>query len=125
MARRQSLDGRRYEAYATLEPIKNLLLQMFMGEKFGRDSVWESYLGEKVRVTDISMDAILGQRIVSMGDVMKLKVGSTIMLEQSPEDDVELLCGGIPMMEGKLGKAGDKKAIKVSKIVNKRMRDLI
>lgn len=26
--------------YATLEPIRELLLQMFMGEKFGRDSIW-------------------------------------------------------------------------------------
>ena len=24
--------------YATLEPVRELLLQMFMGEKFGRDS---------------------------------------------------------------------------------------
>ncbi|MGE4561719.1 MAG: flagellar motor switch protein FliM, partial [Rhodospirillales bacterium] len=26
--------------YATLEPVRELLLQMFMGEKFGRDSIW-------------------------------------------------------------------------------------
>ena len=30
--------------YATLEPIRKLLLQQFMGEKFGRDSIWESHL---------------------------------------------------------------------------------
>ena len=29
--------------YATLEPVRELLLQMFMGEKFGRDSIWESH----------------------------------------------------------------------------------
>ena len=28
--------------YATLEPVRDLLLQMFMGEKFGRDSIWEN-----------------------------------------------------------------------------------
>ena len=26
--------------YASLEPVRDLLLQMFMGEKFGRDSIW-------------------------------------------------------------------------------------
>jgi flagellar motor switch protein FliM len=28
--------------YATLEPVRELLLQQFMGEKFGRDSIWET-----------------------------------------------------------------------------------
>src|SRR5687767_148250 len=27
--------------YATIEPIRGVLLQMFMGEKFGRDPIWE------------------------------------------------------------------------------------
>ena len=33
--------------YATLEPVRELLLQMFMGEKFGRDSIWETHLAER------------------------------------------------------------------------------
>src|SRR6185436_14299387 len=81
--------------YATLEPIKELLLQMFMGEKFGRDSIWESHLGKEVRSTDLKLDAILGQKRVLMSDVVNLKVGSTIVLEQQPDDDITLMCGGI------------------------------
>src|SRR5512138_3431141 len=34
--------------YATLEPVRELLLQMFMGEKFGRDSIWETHLAEEL-----------------------------------------------------------------------------
>src|SRR5476649_290082 len=34
--------------YATLEPIRKLLLQQFMGEKFGRDSIWESHLATEL-----------------------------------------------------------------------------
>src|SRR3954465_13158321 len=30
--------------YATLEPIRKMLLQQFMGEKFGRDNIWEGHL---------------------------------------------------------------------------------
>jgi len=33
--------------YATLEPVRELLLQQFMGEKFGRDSIWETHLAEE------------------------------------------------------------------------------
>ncbi|MBT5161090.1 MAG: flagellar motor switch protein FliM, partial [Alphaproteobacteria bacterium] len=34
--------------YATLEPIRELLLQQFMGEKFGRDTIWESHLATEL-----------------------------------------------------------------------------
>lgn len=111
--------------YATLEPIKELLLQMFMGEKFGRDSIWENHLGKEVRSTDLKLDAMLGQKRVKMSDVVNLKVGSTIVLEQSPDDDISLMCGGIPMMTGKLGKMGENKAVKVTEIVNKRMKEIM
>ena len=39
--------------YATLEPVRELLLQMFMGEKFGRDSIWETHLAEELWLTVI------------------------------------------------------------------------
>ena len=34
--------------YATIEPIRGVLLQMFMGEKFGRDSTWEQHLASEI-----------------------------------------------------------------------------
>ena len=34
--------------YATIEPIRNVLLQMFMGEKFGRDPIWEGHFATEV-----------------------------------------------------------------------------
>lgn len=111
--------------YATLEPIKGLLLQMFMGEKFGRDSMWEDHLGKEVRSTPVEVNAILGQKMLNLGDITKFKVNSTIILDQEPDEDVTLMCGGIPMMTGKLGKMGEKKAIKVNRIVNKKMRDML
>ena len=42
--------------YATIEPIRDVLLQMFMGEKFGRDPTWEGHLAtEKARPKSQSM----------------------------------------------------------------------
>ncbi|RZJ29665.1 MAG: flagellar motor switch protein FliM, partial [Brevundimonas sp.] len=34
--------------YATLEPIRKMLLQQFMGEKFGRDNIWEGHLATEL-----------------------------------------------------------------------------
>src|ERR1700691_6432705 len=44
--------------YSTLEPIRKLLLQQFMGEKFGRDSIWESHLATELWSTSIEIEAI-------------------------------------------------------------------
>src|SRR5204862_637614 len=45
--------------YATIEPIRSVLLQMFMGEKFGRDPVWEGHFATEVAQAQISVDAVL------------------------------------------------------------------
>ncbi len=45
--------------YATIEPIRNVLLQMFMGEKFGRDPIWEGHFATEVAQAEIAVDAVL------------------------------------------------------------------
>ena len=66
--------------YATLEPVRELLLQMFMGEKFGRDSIWETHLAEELWMTDVDLEAVIDTQIMKLADVFDLKVGSQIML---------------------------------------------
>ncbi len=100
--------------HATLEPIRDLLLQMFMGEQFGHDSVWESHLDKEVRQTSIEIEAVLDEKKISLGDVMDLKVGSTLLLNRSASDDIILKCGDVPVSKGKLGRAGENIAISLS-----------
>jgi flagellar motor switch protein FliM len=45
--------------YATIEPIRDVLLQMFMGEKFGRDPTWEAHLATEMGQAEIAVDAVL------------------------------------------------------------------
>ena len=92
--------------YATLEPIRELLLQMFMGEKFGRDSIWESHLASELWITHVEIEAVLDDQMMSLRDVMALEVGSTVMLNCTPGSRVRLCCGGVPLMAGKMGRTG-------------------
>ena len=73
--------------HTTLEPIRDLLLQMFMGDNFGQDTVWEKHLGKELRSTNITMDAVLHEKMVTLKDVMSFKVGTTVLLDCTPEDD--------------------------------------
>ena len=99
--------------FATLEPIRELLLQMFMGEKFGRDSIWEGHLSKELYRTDVEINAILGEMTLSLRDVMNLKVGSTIFLETKAEDLIELRCGELPMFTGRMGRRDKSIAIRL------------
>jgi flagellar motor switch protein FliM len=100
--------------YATLEPVRELLLQMFMGEKFGRDSIWETHLAEELWMTDIDLTAILDEQTLSLGQIFDLKVGSQLMLNATPDSLVDIRCGNIPMFKGTMGRKGDHIAVRIS-----------
>jgi len=99
--------------YATLEPARELLLQMFMGEKFGRDSIWETHLAEELWMTEIELTAVMDEQTMRLKDVFDLRVGSRIMFNANPDSPVEMRCGDIPMYTGKMGRKGDRVSIQV------------
>ena len=99
--------------YATIEPVRELLLQRFMGEKFGRDSIWENHLANELWHTEVPVDAVLDEQTMSLGEVMGLEVGQTLLLNTAPDADVHLRCSGIAMMTGKMGRVGKYVAVKI------------
>src|SRR5437868_5789912 len=105
--------------YATLEPIRELLLQQFMGEKFGRDSIWESHLATELWSTTVDIDAILDEMQMPLNKVMNLKVGDTVMLNATPESKVEMRCRGVPLLKGRMGRVGSSVAIKVDEAIKR------
>ena len=110
--------------HATLEPVRDLLLQMFMGENFGKDTVWEKYLGKELRGANIEIEAIFDEKEVSLRDIMSLKVGSTMLLDCSPDDDITLRCGGIPVTTGTLGRVKENVAISIHDAVKQKSREV-
>jgi flagellar motor switch protein FliM len=99
--------------YATLEPVRDMLLQMFMGEKFGRDSVWENHLAREMRQTVVELDAVLDEQVVSLQDVMRLEVGSVLLLGAAPDGEIVLRCGSVPMLGGRMGRKGERLAVRI------------
>jgi flagellar motor switch protein FliM len=99
--------------YATLEPIRKLLLQQFMGEKFGRDSIWENHLATELWSTRVEIDAILDEQRLPLNRVMNLQVGQTIMLNAGPDSPIELRCGGVPLLKGRMGRVGSSVAVRI------------
>lgn len=105
--------------YATLEPIRELLLQMFMGEKFGRDSIWESHLATELWQTDIEIDAVLDRQMMTLNDVINFKVGTRLMFNATASAEVELRCGEKPMFAGRMGRKGNNIAVCVDRTLTR------
>jgi flagellar motor switch protein FliM len=86
--------------YATIEPIRDVLLQMFMGEKFGRDPIWEGHLATEIGQAEMAVD-------------------DTLTLEIKPDALVTVRCGPVTLTEGRMGRVGDRVAVRIAKPLRK------
>ncbi|ACB22830.1 flagellar motor switch protein FliM [Methylobacterium sp. PvP062] len=101
--------------YATIEPIRELLTQSFMGEKLGRDHVWEGHLATEIWQADVTMDAVLHEMMLPLKQVMSLKVGETLMFDAKPSDLITVRCGDWALTQGRIGRVDGHIAVQVTR----------
>lgn len=101
--------------YATLEPVRELLLQMFMGEKFGRDSIWENHLATELWFTEVPIEAVLDEVSTTLGDVLEWEEGMFLPLQATPDSPIQVRCGNMPMFTGSMGRKGGNIAVRIDK----------
>jgi flagellar motor switch protein FliM len=99
--------------YAAIEPIRDLLLQSFMGEKLGRDPVWEGPLATEIWQADVAVEAVLHEMRLPLKRVLSLTVGDTILFDTRPDDLVTLRCGDWVLTQGRAGRLDEKIAVQV------------
>jgi flagellar motor switch protein FliM len=99
--------------YATIEPIRELLLQSFMGEKLGRDPTWEGHLATEVFSASVDLEAVLHEMQMPLRSIVNLKKGDTILFDVKADPVVQIRCGDQPVTEGRMGRLGDNIAVQV------------
>jgi flagellar motor switch protein FliM len=105
--------------YATLEPVREILLQGFLGEKFGRDAIWEAHLAGQLWNTKVPIQAVLDTVEMPLRDVLNLEVGTRIPLTVGMDADIRLICGDLPMFIGKMGRKSGNIAIQVQERIDR------
>jgi flagellar motor switch protein FliM len=108
--------------YATLEPIRKMLLQQFMGEKFGRDNIWEGHLATELWSTRMEVAAVLDEIRMPLGKVMNMKVGDTFFLDANSDSPIELKCGTVPLTQGRMGRLGYNVAVRLDSPLSTRAK---
>lgn len=101
--------------YATIEPIRELLLQSYMGEKLGRDHIWEGHLASEIWQSRLDVTAVLHQTEMPLNRVLDLKVGDTLLFDVRGDPMVSIRCGDMPISEGRIGRIGDNMAIQLAR----------
>ena len=103
--------------YATLEPVRDQLSQQFMGERFGRDSIWENHLISEIMETDVQVSAVLEERTVPLAEVLGIKPGMQITFPHRAGTPihVRLQCGQTQLFQGRLGQLHGSSAVKIER----------
>ncbi|TDQ66667.1 flagellar motor switch protein FliM [Maritalea mobilis] len=104
--------------YATIEPIREQLLQMFMGEKFGRDPIWEGHLASEIFAAETELEAVLHEWEIPLSHAMNISAGDTLMFERTPNDPVSLRCGNVTLTEAQMGHIGKNVSVRVTRPLN-------
>lgn len=104
--------------YATIEPIREQLLQMYMGEKFGRDPIWEGHLATEIYAADVEVEAVLHELDLPLSRMLSLQPGDTVMFDRSPNDPITLRCGDVDLTQGIMGHIGNHVSVRTTRPLN-------
>ncbi len=70
-------------------------------------------MAAEVRKTNVSMSVLLGEKAMSIADLRNLEIGQTIALHKSPDDALDVACGGVKLAQGQIGQRNGQVAVRL------------
>lgn len=104
--------------HATIEPVRELLSRDFIGESGRADGLWRRRLGTGVAAAGVDLVAALADRELSIGEIEKLREGDTLTFSCGADARIELRAGPAAVVKGRVGRIGDKIAVKLDGAVS-------
>jgi flagellar motor switch protein FliM len=106
--------------YATIEPIKQKLSTGFQVESDQTDKkLWTSIIQEQLLETDLEVQVNLGETEIKLRDLMTLKVGDVIPLDQDATGEFDVQVEGVKKFKGYYGIHHGTVAVQVTRPVEK------
>ncbi len=101
--------------YSMLEPVKDLLYSTMQGDHLAVDKRWLQLLSKQVQSASVELIATLGQTMVTLEKVLKMREGDVIPL--TVDENITAAVDGVPMMECKYGVFNNQYALKIEKML--------
>jgi flagellar motor switch protein FliM len=105
--------------FASIEPVLPKLKAQFQSEELEVDQVWANRLRAELLLTEVETVAELGSAEITSSELLKFKVGDTLMLKEDADNPIILKIEGIPKLIGFPGTSKGNKAVQVSKIIER------
>ncbi|MBW2623614.1 MAG: flagellar motor switch protein FliM [Deltaproteobacteria bacterium] len=100
--------------YSTIEPIRSKLYAGFQSDQLEIDHAWIDRFIDQVRKAEVEMIVELGKTQITSKELLNLKVGDTIQLQQDVDVPLIAKIAGIPKFLGFPGIVKGSKAFQVS-----------
>jgi flagellar motor switch protein FliM len=105
--------------YAAIEPIIPKLKAQFQSEEMEVDQVWVRRLRAELLTTEIELVTELGTSTITPQELMKFKVGDTLMLGNDVTDPLLLKVEQIPKFKGFPGVSRGNKAVQLTETIER------
>lgn len=105
--------------YAAIEPVIPKLKAQFQSEEMEVDQVWIRRLRTELLATEVELVAELGASTITPQDLMKFKVGDTLMLGNDVTDPLNLKVEQIPKFKGFPGVSRGNKAVQLTETIER------
>jgi flagellar motor switch protein FliM len=99
--------------YSTIEPIRDKLRSGFQGDELQVDIGWKELLQEGIKGIMVELRAELGTGRITGHQLLRLKVGNVIQLEQGVNECLVAKVEGVPMLKVRPGARSGNNAIKI------------
>lgn len=110
--------------YSTIEPIKQKLSSGFQVESDQTDKkLWNSIIKEQLIDTSVDLKVNLGETQISMEDLMHMKVGDVIPLNQDATGEFEILVEEVKKFKGLYGIYHGSVAMQITSSIEKESVD--
>ena len=101
--------------YSMLEPIRDLLYSTMQSDQISSDKRWIGTLRKQLQGAEVELVAHLGSGKITLGQILKLKVGDVIPLHIS--ERIEATVDNVPLMECSYGQQNGQYALKLERFI--------
>lgn len=109
--------------YSTIEPIKDILKGAFINDRQDRDSMWSQRLQSSMMEAGVEVRGMLGTATITVRDLLQMKPGDILQLNEDYEHPVEILVEGMRKFWGVCGAHKSGRALQITGIEEPKRSD--
>lgn len=114
-----TIEGTRYALslclpYTTIEPIKDILKGVFISDNLDLDNIWSQRMKGSLMESGIEVRGMLGTATITGRELLQMKVGDIIQLNEDYEHPVEIIVEGVRKFWGIAGTHKSARALQIT-----------